>query len=228
MVGLEVSRQVEHLKWLIPANTCDGHPNWRQYSVSLAAPGCPKFRWIFNNHLCSSRLSCWNNGPWCLLSKSMISRVVSWLLSFSSWDWDPAGFSSRWQLRFGVGHSRIGASLGIAVSAEVDIWIPCEITRVTSGRAFCNTKRRDCLQNDVFVFFQLCSNIENHLSKKFRPYKMAWLEEHNFIPSHQKAMSKTKMTKHQITTKWHYWNVPILQKTPALKKQKKNFWATNG
>ena len=90
--------------------------------------------------------------------------------------------------------------------------IPCEITRVTSGRAFCNTKRRDCLQNDVFVFFQLCSNIENHLSKKFRPYKMAWLEEHNFIPSHQKAMSKTKMTKHQITTKWHYWNVPILEK----------------
>ena len=106
--------------------------------------------------------------------------------------------------------------------------IPCEITRVTSGRAFCNTKRRDCLQNDVFVFFQLCSNIENHLSKKFRPYKMAWLEEHNFIPSHPKAMSKTKMAKHQITTKWNYWNVPILQKTPALKKQKKNFWATNG
>ena len=65
---------------------------------------------------------------------------------------------------------------------------------------------------------QLCPNIDNHLSKKLMPYKMAWLEKRNFIPSHPKAMSKTKMTKYQITTKWHDWNVPVLQKTPPLEK----------
>ena len=94
------------------------------------------------------------------------------------------------------------------------ITIPCDITRVASGRAFCNTKRRDSLQNDVFVFISIMQNIDNYWSKKFRPYKMACLEKHNFIPNHPKAMSKTKMTKNQITTKWHYWNVPkIANKT---------------
>ena len=48
---------------------------------------------------------------------------------------------------------------------KLTIDIPCEITMVTSDGAFCNTKRRDSLQNDVFRCFCFFSiMLQNWLS----------------------------------------------------------------
>ena len=36
-------------------------------------------------------------------------------------------------------------------------------------------------------------------------------------------MSETKMIKHQVTTKWHYWNVQVLQKTRIQEKKQYDY-----
>ena len=93
-----------------------------------------------------------------------------------------------------------------------NFYIPCEITMVTSDRAFCNTKRRDSLQNDVFIcfcFFQLCPKTDYHWSKKVDALQNGLARETQFHPKPSKSnvqiVSTLKIIQYPPSqSTWHF------------------------
>ena len=80
-----------------------------------------------------------------------------------------------------------------------------------------NTSKHNLM---MLFFFKYAPIIDNHLSsKKFRPYKMACLEKHNFIPSH----SKPYPTKWLARSNYYKMRVHVPQLKPCSLKLGSHF-----
>ena len=130
----------------------------------------------------------WNNRYWVGGSSNVYLPTFGWSLSMyiaqgTSWMW--------WNLPKQTASSPL----------KIGTTIPSEISRVTSGQAFCNTIRRDCLQNDVFSLSELCPKNELALIQKVGTIQTGWARETQVHPT-SSNINVLKMINHQITAKW--------------------------